>query len=109
MKFKGTKGVWEIKSKNKEMQFFYVTGKDDSATEDRDVCVCCINFGHHPIKSQLNCTEANAKLIAAAPDLLEALTMLIEETEDYENNTDEGSFLELARIKSKQAIEKALK
>lgn len=51
---------------------------------------------------------ANAKLISAAPDLLEALTMLIEETEDYNNETAVGNtYLDIARKKTQKAIKKA--
>lgn len=43
-------------------------------------------------------------------DLIEALQMLIEETEDYQNETACGNtYLDIARNKAKQAIEKALK
>ena len=65
-------------NKNKKNQFYYITAKDYTSKEDRNVCICCIDFGHHPIKSQLDCTEANAKLIAAAPVLLKEHIMDLE-------------------------------
>ena len=52
--------------------------------------------------------KANANLIAAAPELLEALTMLIEETEDFNNETAVGNtYLDIARKKAQKAINKA--
>ena len=47
--------------------------------------------------------EANARLIAAAPDLLEACKMIIE----FSNDNDIHRFLEIAIPKIEQAIAKA--
>ena len=103
MEFKGTKGSWRILSKNKKEQFYLITGKDETCNNDRDLQVCQINFGFHPIKSQLDCTEANAKLIASAPDLLEALQEMLPHFRKLTSTEKEIS------LKARKAIEKALK
>ena len=83
--FKGTKGEWEVNA-NTDMIL-----TDNGAYRPNSVMITLAT------KEEL---EANAYLIAAAPDLLEALQDLVKICE--ENNV--GAELEL----SKKAIEKAL-
>lgn len=71
--FKGDTPPWRIASSNKKEQFYVIHGQDMTATKLRELQVLCINYGSHPIKEQLDKTQANAHLIAAAPDLLQAL------------------------------------
>ena len=104
MEFKGTKGSWRIASKKFESQFYVIHGFD-SENSSREHQVCCINYGAHPIKEQLNKTQANAKLIASAPDLLELCLLVY-------NSFGGGNVITFSKkdIEDfKQAIEKALK
>lgn len=107
MEFKGTKGPWRIASRNRVNQFYVIHGKDD----EREVQVCKINYGKHPISEQLNITSANAKLIAASPELLEALQLALCDLEYYyEHYPIQGQMLIRSNMdKIKQAINKALK
>jgi len=100
--FLGAKGEWRIASKRKESQFYVIQGID---TPTHEVQVCCLNYGAHPIQEQLDCTEANAHLIAAAPDLLEACIKILDtirrDSLEEQLNLEEYNYLE-------QAIHKAL-
>lgn len=100
MGFKGTKGEWSYNTTKKGHCKI-------SAHDWHNFCkVYTVVGGCSDYK---DVTQANAKLICAAPDLLEALTMLIEETEDYVNKTACGNtYLDIARGKARKAIEKAL-
>lgn len=103
MEFKGTKGEWKMSDINipdyKSICVF-------SDGEEQKVLLHIYLPNYEITEEELS----NAKLIASAPDLLEALTMLIEETEDYVNETACGNtYLDIAREKARKAIEKALK
>ena len=77
MEFKGTKGEW-IASKNS--CFYEVKSKSDYSIGARVLNVSIhINEVKKDVLSDSLCEEnkANAKLIAAAPDLLEALQGLL--------------------------------
>lgn len=52
--------------------------------------------------------EANARLIAAAPDLLEALTGLLADIEDYQTRNQLGGHDNHCQVMARAAIEKAL-
>lgn len=67
--FKGTTAPWRIAAKDYKKQYYVIHGID---TPTRFVQVLTINYGFHPIKEQLQRTQANAYLVAAAPDLLAA-------------------------------------
>lgn len=88
-----TQGKWEIKSDPESILIHSPSG--------------AISYIPHAGKA-VEEHEANAKLIAAAPELLEALTMLIEETELYNpSNEVTKEFFEIARHKAYNAIKKA--
>lgn len=76
-KTKHTKGKWYICHKT-ETQIF-IAATDDAAriVERKGSYICEIKqaMAHHGINKH---DQANAKLIAAAPDLLEALTAMID-------------------------------
>ena len=94
MEFKVTKGKWEASSI--ELKDY----ENHIIVSGNEIICHLYNNGNQ---------KANAKLIASAPDLLEALTMLIKETEDYVNETACGNtYLDIAREKARKAIEKAL-
>ncbi len=76
MKTKHTKGIWSVlEGKNKE---FYVFVNNDNA----------LDFIYHRVASifatSLKEREANAKLISAAPELLNSLTELLNLLEENE-------------------------
>lgn len=84
LKFKGTKGEWEV------TQMLNVISKENG----KMICATQSNMNYHEIKS-------NIKLIAAAPDLLEALQLV---RENMTANIPEYIF-----DKVDKAIEKAVK
>ncbi len=103
MEFKGTKGEWSL---IKNSSFYEVANHCDYKDGDRKFYVSChINIIGEKCVSDSLCleNEANAKLIAAAPELLEALQWLLladpnDETWDYP----------AASEKARQIIKKAL-
>ncbi|MCP4986741.1 MAG: hypothetical protein GY928_12010 [Colwellia sp.] len=134
--FKGTKGKWEIIQKNPEHRAFRVFSKGDkrsSKNNKRLVLANVIyetawsdpyvaNMGRSEVDVRRNEieAEANAKLIAAAPRLLEALQGIISliNNEDLVRNTDNDDdfkyFMKQATeitntiVKSQEAINKAI-
>lgn len=54
---------------------------DDTVVMDKDANAVAVAVGDYDTHYEV--TEANARLIAAAPDLYEALQMLHDETADY--------------------------
>ena len=100
--FKGDTPPWRIASSNKKNQFYVIHGKDLTGDKPRELQVLCINYGFHPIKEQLDKTQANAHLIAAAPDLLEACVSFVKAFEDG-GNIDRDVYNE-----AKATIHKAL-
>jgi hypothetical protein len=91
LEFKGTKGEWKLGGTSVDGVLVSVTHPTN-----RDVCTVW-KYDNDFLENQE--AEANAKLIAAAPDLLEALQFLIRE------NMLSHKGDEIAQ----QAIEKALK
>jgi hypothetical protein len=95
-KFKGTPGKWileAIKDSDGEISEIYIL-------QETGGCIICVNNGDdvYDIPTDL----ANAKLIAAAPDLLEACQQLME---CYESK---GQLLSFDVDIIRQAINKAL-
>lgn len=86
MEFKGTRGKWEV------------VGFPSVQVKGTDWCIADVEQSANDDENY-----ANAKLIAAAPELLEAL-------QDY-LRSDLNELKELVRLedKAKKAIEKALK
>jgi len=90
MEFKGTKGSWEI-DKDEEMVLTDIGGYRPNALQKLN-----------SFKTEL---KANAQLIAAAPDLLKALQLMVNNFEDYQKETGAKN---QAIFKAKSAINKAL-
>lgn len=93
LEFKGTKGEWEVGKQLKSLIW-----SDKSRTKYIAACDECTGISEKE-------SEANAKLIAAAPELLESL---IKMCEYHEKNAswDKG---DNGYYKAKQTINKALK
>ena len=91
MKTKHTAGQWTVNDKN-EVEVKNIMGK------------VLTRFTPFTPKSKIDNSEANAKLIASAPDLLHALQMLIN---DIERN--DGDAINRATLvnEAKQVIDKA--
>lgn len=99
MEFKGTKGGFVIKDRDKNGVF--ITNNTGS------FAVARVFKGSNLTLEEF---EANAKLIAAAPDLLEALIRLTANAglQKYVRD-NQGTLLSESFDKATQAIEKALK
>ena len=97
--FKGTPGEWSAEQFGSQIQ---VWSKADTSV----VCVVgnmgCTSNDRQTAKTQTGYAKANARLIAAAPELLEALQLMIA---GVDGTTDEcgAAILEIAR----EAIAKA--
>ena len=71
--------------------------------EDGEVCsICELPFAHHDDEN-----EANARLIAAAPDLLAALRVLLRDVEAVDAVADYGLELQSGMYQAHKAIVKA--
>jgi len=105
MKTKHTKGPW-IALKNSAFYEVY----NESRFDDESDCFFSVNVLLHDMNSNdLNHTEenkANAKLIAAAPDLLEALNIAVQILESKNGyHKDHDNPLSIKQMK--EAIKKA--
>ncbi|HEM8344475.1 hypothetical protein O7C57_04475 [Providencia sp. 21OH12SH02B-Prov] len=100
MEFKGTPGPWVIDE-------WSMTGIDSESKH-----VALVNYSHRGLPSDVygDEHEANANLIAAAPELLESLRELVSAMERYEIDVDESAPVEHKKMmkKAKAAIVKAL-
>jgi len=123
--FKGTKGKWRIQEQfespnlivdeenNKEWYALssYIFGNDKIIGETR---YGTFDGGGYPSVNVLGEIRANAKLIAAAPELLEALQVFVDfPKEDLEGWIDEGKPVTMTvqsryLYKALKAINKAL-
>jgi len=101
---KHTKGEWIL---TKNSCYFDVETNLDKNTPKLVVNVLMYKLSEdNIIISDSHCeeAEANAKLIASAPELLEALIMLM-----HPNDMNDFNFANRAREKAKNAINKATK
>jgi len=92
MKFKGTKGEWEVQTPKHGIGFLYIK------TDEKEIAHCC------GIKDNGKTTDeckANAQLISCAPEMLEMLEEFITKC-DYGMPHDEDLY-----NKAKQLIKKA--
>lgn len=77
MNTKHTSGTWEICTKTETQIFIASTEKSARTEQGKGSYICQIKQEreHYGINEQ---DEANAKLISAAPDMLEAIKMYLE-------------------------------
>ena len=105
MEFKGTKGEWRY---NKNTSYYEIHNNCDFKNGSRHLTISCmINKIDEIIEDDSLCleNEANAKLIAAAPELLEALNGLLKVVGGFQLSTWEEELSDMAN----KAINKALK
>lgn len=95
MEFKGTKGEWKREYDNADSM---------SGGCWFDIGPAKVEFSYHSTKEEEEEALANAKLIAAAPDLLKALQILLELTTQVHHPS-----IDYARGAAQNAISKALK
>lgn len=96
MEFKGTKGEWEV-SKIDLFDFKQICIFQNESPKGKAIC-------HMYFKNEITQEiEANAQLIASAPELLEFLIELYEDKETY------SDMFPNQQIKLKELIEKATK
>lgn len=106
LEFKGTNGKWYQMGNVAQVE-----DGTDSCVEIRNedqLLICVMKFGGF-MQSLSSEADTNAKLIAAAPDLLEALQRTVRDIDDIETTRDlKGTEISI-RERAKKAIEKALK
>jgi len=103
MEFKGTKGEWKVGKSDGIKTEKGFKSKYVVETEELVVCDFIISKGY---KKQ---SKRDAKLISAAPELLNALTSLLNETRHYNPKCGFNTlYLKEARTESLKAINKAL-
>ena len=93
LEFKGTKGNWEFENVTTHNGDFYKVKSDNTTS------ICNVTTRNQEQ------AQANAKLIASAPELLDALQLLVSQLE----NEHLSEYCEPLIDKAKQAIEKSLK
>ena len=76
MEFKGTKGKWEIMMDGDEIKIIQADSLENGAGWRSYIAIC----------EEVQCIE-DANLIAAAPDLLEALQLLLKQTKNRTTTT----------------------
>ncbi|MEY0819408.1 hypothetical protein AB7201_06150 [Providencia rettgeri] len=100
MEFKGTPGPWVIDE-------WSMTGINSESKH-----VALVNYSHHGLPNDVygDEHEANANLIAAAPELLESLRELVSAMERYEIDVGESAPVKHREMmnKANSAIAKAL-
>lgn len=95
MEFKGTKGPWTMRESNFAFHIYGVFKKSKTAF------ITAAYWKNPEYGASRAEAEANAKLMAAAPELLAALDRLVE-------NVDGGEFISITRIEeARAAIRKA--
>lgn len=97
LEFKGTKGNWYIE---KEKHFILILAEGENQITDITVPKDLNDLNGREE------SEANAKLIASAPDLLEALQSMLKM---YDRHLPENTMGGIICDKAKKAIEKAIK
>ena len=100
--FKGTKGEWKAEKPKWSNGFWYVNNELNNSGA---IATCYNVFG---LETDLE-TEANAKLIASAPELLEVLQEAVNiQKENYGNGMNTHLALSSWVKRAEKAIEKAL-
>ncbi|MDR1098706.1 MAG: hypothetical protein LBL57_11305 [Tannerella sp.] len=99
-KFKGTKGKWIITPNELFINDYHVLGNGGQKIKGRFVVVGYCPCNQNTTKEQ---SLANARLIAAAPELLEALQKLMEAVDGLPALT--ASQYEKGRLAIKKALE----
>jgi len=95
LEFKGTKGEWHISDYDLGCVKF-----SDSDFNNKD----CDLYKHQ--YNNIEEMQANAKLIASAPDLLKALELMVNNFKEFQSLSGAKN---QAILKAEKAIEKALK
>ena len=99
--FKGTPGPWRVSEKRGDMI--------DIRHNDNEIGAISLNLAHVVARqSWLKEAEANAKLIAAAPELLEVLLHLVEVYDDQTGKQWTTTSKREAIEKAREAINLAL-
>ncbi len=98
-----TPGPWKVGSYIPKLNKFYILAKDQTAKYDREMQVVVLDRGEHPTKEYADRALADAKLIAAAPELLETLIEITKMPKGWEE--DSYAMAEVAQ----EAINKATK
>jgi len=101
MEFKGTKGPWKYAHRVIDAEGNYATQVFSNNT-----VICDMHWAGEKIGNLTHSRRPeNAKLIAAAPDLLEALINLLKATDDEGWNNNGKDWEE--QVESRKAIKKA--
>jgi hypothetical protein len=107
MQTKITQGEWHVDGHNTIAVIAKTTRQGITGNIDTYQHVCTCNYGYAKPEENIELNKANAKLISAAPDLLEALTSLYTKFKGEGLGSDKwyGPIMESAKAAIKKATE----